>query len=306
MDAEKTGKLIKELRTEKGLTQQELAARLKVSSTAVSKWENGKNLPDISMLEPLAETLGVSIYDIVKGKSPAQKEETEMAAETASEKGSADAAIKSVIDAAIDQRKKRTRRIIRTVLALSLITLVFWYYYHDESVPQYYTNFAELRIHHETDYLLQQGMITEFADIEIRKEDIRRSIEEALGTNALDIEVETLGLIWRSDDIRLQLYLDDEKMSVDNGPESPSWPMRQAEYLEAQWSLRRRIEETQKGLYQIGTQGRLLYAGPAGTDVTLNAHVWIKVTYRDRFILSRRHEVLLISANYATDTISVR
>ena len=41
MDAEKTGKLIKELRTEKGLTQQELASRLKVSSTAVSKWENG-------------------------------------------------------------------------------------------------------------------------------------------------------------------------------------------------------------------------------------------------------------------------
>ena len=257
------------------------------------------------MLEPLAETLGVPIYDIVKGKSPAQKEETEMAAETESEKGSADTAIKSVIDAAIDQRKKRTRRIIRTVLALSLITLVFWYYYHDEPAPQFYVEFSDLRIHHETD-LLQQGMITEFADIGIRKEDIRRSIEEALGTNALDIEVETLGLIWRSDDIRLQLYLDDEKMSVDNGPESPAWPMRQAEYVEEQWSLRRRIEETQKGLYQIGTQGRLLFAGPAGTDVKLNAHVWIKATYRDRFILSRRHEVLLISANYATDTISVK
>ena len=67
-----------------------------------------------------------------------------------------------------------------------------------------------------------------------------------------------------------------------------------------------RLEETEKVLYQIGTQGRLLYAGPAGTDVKLNAHVWIKATYRDRFILSRRHEVLLISANYATDTISVR
>lgn len=305
MDAEKTGKLIKELRTEKNLTQQELASRLKVSSIAVSKWENGKNLPDISMLEPLAETLGVSIYDIVKGKSSAQKEETEMAAETASEKGSADTAIKSVIDAAIDQRKKRTWRIIRTVLALSLITLVFWYYYHDEPAPQFYVEFSDLRIHHETD-LLQQGMITEFADIGIRKEDIRRSIEEAFGVNALDIEVETLGLIWRSDDLRLQLFKDDEKMSVDNGPESPGWPMRQAGYFEAQWSLRKRLEETEKSLYRIGTQGRLLFAGPAGTDVKLNAHVWIKVTYRDRFILSRRHEVLLISANYAEDTISVK
>ena len=41
MDAAKTGKLIKELRMEKELTQQELASLLNVSSTAVSKWENG-------------------------------------------------------------------------------------------------------------------------------------------------------------------------------------------------------------------------------------------------------------------------
>ena len=44
MDAEKTGKLIRELRTEKGLTQKELASLLKVSPTAVSKWENGDSL----------------------------------------------------------------------------------------------------------------------------------------------------------------------------------------------------------------------------------------------------------------------
>ncbi len=41
MDAKKTGKLIRELRTEKGLTQQDLASALHVSQTAVSKWENG-------------------------------------------------------------------------------------------------------------------------------------------------------------------------------------------------------------------------------------------------------------------------
>ncbi len=306
MDAEKTGKLIRELRTEKGLTQQELASHLKVSPTAVSKWENGKNLPDISMLEPLAETLGVSIYDIVIGKSSAQKEGTDMPGDAECEKESADTAIKSLIDTTVQQRKKRARRIIRVVLTLALLCLVCWYYFHDELEPISYVDVFQLEIHHETDYLLQQGEIMELADIEFRKEDIRQSIEEALGVNALDIEVETVGLIWRSDDIRLRLYKDDEKMWVDMGPENPEWSMRQAGYFEAQWSLRQRIEETQKGIYQIRTQGRLQYDGPADTDVTLNAHVWIKVTYRDRFILSRRHEVLLISSNYATDMIPVK
>ena len=305
MDAEKTGKLIRELRTEKALTQQELASLLKVSPTAVSKWENGKNLPDISMLEPLAETLGVSIYEIVMGKSTA-KEGAEMTAEEGGAKENADTAIKSVIDTTIDQRKKRTRRIIRILLALALLCLVCWYYYHDENAQQFYVNDLDLQIRHETDLLLQQGGISEFAEIEFRKEDIRRSIEEALGVNALDVEVETLGLIWRSDDGRLLLYKDDKKMSVDNGPESPSWSMRQAEGMEVQWSLRKRLVETEKGLYQVRTQGRLQYDGPAGTDVILNAHVWLKVTYRDRFFLSRRHEVLLISSVYATDIIAVR
>lgn len=72
MDAEKTGKLIKELRTEKGLTQQELASLLKVSPTAVSKWENGKNLPDISVMEAMAEILNVSCSEIISGERTPQ------------------------------------------------------------------------------------------------------------------------------------------------------------------------------------------------------------------------------------------
>ena len=54
MDIIKTGNLIKELRTEKELTQKELAEKLNVSTAAVSKWENGKGFPDISLLEPLS------------------------------------------------------------------------------------------------------------------------------------------------------------------------------------------------------------------------------------------------------------
>lgn len=55
----KTGELIEKYRKEKGLTQSELAKKLGVSNTAISKWEHGNNLPDITLLEPLSEILGI-------------------------------------------------------------------------------------------------------------------------------------------------------------------------------------------------------------------------------------------------------
>lgn len=68
MDNIKAGNLIKEKRNEKGMTQKELAEKLNVSTSAVSKWENGKGFPDISILEPLASALDISIAEIIKGE----------------------------------------------------------------------------------------------------------------------------------------------------------------------------------------------------------------------------------------------
>ena len=61
MDTYVTGLTIKNLREKKGLTQTELADMLGVSSKAVSKWETARGLPDISLIEPLANTLSVSV-----------------------------------------------------------------------------------------------------------------------------------------------------------------------------------------------------------------------------------------------------
>ena len=50
------------------MTQSELASKLHITDKAVSKWERGLSLPDISILIPLSEILNVSLYDLLKGE----------------------------------------------------------------------------------------------------------------------------------------------------------------------------------------------------------------------------------------------
>ena len=69
MDQKKTGEFIKQKRMEKGITQQELAERLGVSNKTVSRWETGVYMPDISLLAPLAEILGVEVSDILSAET---------------------------------------------------------------------------------------------------------------------------------------------------------------------------------------------------------------------------------------------
>ena len=67
MDRYVTGVTIRGLRERKGMTQEELAEKIHVSGKAVSKWETGKGFPDISLLEPLARALDVSVMELLSG-----------------------------------------------------------------------------------------------------------------------------------------------------------------------------------------------------------------------------------------------
>ena len=67
MNAYITGSAIKNLREKKGITQTQLADVLGVSGKAVSKWETAKGLPDITLIEPLAKALGVSVTELMSG-----------------------------------------------------------------------------------------------------------------------------------------------------------------------------------------------------------------------------------------------
>jgi len=63
-----TGATIKQLREGRNMTQAELAEKIGVSSKTISKWETAKGLPDISLLQPLAQTLGVCVIELMNGE----------------------------------------------------------------------------------------------------------------------------------------------------------------------------------------------------------------------------------------------
>jgi transcriptional regulator with XRE-family HTH domain len=74
MNQEKIGKFIAEKRKEKKLTQAELAEKLGVSDRSISNWENGKNMPDLSLFKPLCDELDISLNDFLSGEVVKEKE----------------------------------------------------------------------------------------------------------------------------------------------------------------------------------------------------------------------------------------
>mgnify|MGYP003303508308 CR=1 FL=1 len=74
MEQEKIGKFIAYIRREKKITQEELAEKLRVTSKSISRWENGKTMPDVSLFEPLCGELGITINELLCGERIDKKE----------------------------------------------------------------------------------------------------------------------------------------------------------------------------------------------------------------------------------------
>ena len=68
MDQIKIGKFIADTRKERNITQRQLADALHISDKTVSKWERGKGLPEVSLMLPLCEELGISVNDLLTGE----------------------------------------------------------------------------------------------------------------------------------------------------------------------------------------------------------------------------------------------
>ena len=78
MDQVKTGKLISKKRKERGLTQEQLAERLGVSNKTISKWENGRCMPDYSVIKLLCDELKITVPELINGEEDAEKSTSEL------------------------------------------------------------------------------------------------------------------------------------------------------------------------------------------------------------------------------------
>ncbi len=74
MKSEEIGKLIKEKRIAKNMTQEELAKKLYVSNKTISKWETGKGIPSIDLLMPISETLDIELKTLLTGNNKSYEE----------------------------------------------------------------------------------------------------------------------------------------------------------------------------------------------------------------------------------------
>ena len=111
MDQEKIGKFIAECRKKKKITQQELAEKLGVSDRTIGNWENGRNMPDISLFKPLCSELDITLNDLMSGKKVKEKEYQEKFEEN--------------IVNTIDYSNKKEKRVkLVCVLMVSLIALI--------------------------------------------------------------------------------------------------------------------------------------------------------------------------------------
>ena len=73
MNSDQFGKKIRELRKKSNLTQKEFADKLGVTYQAVSKWENGKNMPDITLIKEISNIFKVDIEELLTGKNKRKK-----------------------------------------------------------------------------------------------------------------------------------------------------------------------------------------------------------------------------------------
>ena len=115
MDQKKTGEFLKQLRKEKGLTQEQLAEHIVVSGRTVSRWETGSNMPDLSVLVELADYYDVDIREIIDGerKSENMNDETKDT-------------LKKVAEYTAEEKKKLKKKMADMMIG-AVVLLVFCY-----------------------------------------------------------------------------------------------------------------------------------------------------------------------------------
>lgn len=115
MDQKKIGSLLKELRKEKGLTQEQFAEIVNVSNRTVSRWENGNNMPDLDILIQISDYYEINLRELLDGERKSDKMNKELE--------------ETVLKAA-DYTNSETERYTKRVFWILLIGAVLWFISH--------------------------------------------------------------------------------------------------------------------------------------------------------------------------------
>ena len=136
LDKEKFGEFVSKLRKEQGMTQKELAEKLFVSDKAVSKWERGQSLPDITMLNSLAEALGVTAAELLNcGKIEGEKVDASQ--------------VDEIVEKAIELNKEpdiSKRKRFKIYIICLLVGAAATYYFYKNNGAQYYQSLIVIEI----------------------------------------------------------------------------------------------------------------------------------------------------------------
>ena len=109
MDQKKTGEFLKELRTQKQMTQEQVAERFNVSSRTVSRWETGRNMPDISLLTEIADFYEADVREIIEGERKSEMMDKE---------------IKDVADKMADYAHEERGKLLKVIQVISIIGVI--------------------------------------------------------------------------------------------------------------------------------------------------------------------------------------
>ncbi|MDO4811938.1 MAG: helix-turn-helix transcriptional regulator [Eubacteriales bacterium] len=120
MDKESFGAALAEHRKKQGMTQRQLADKLNVTDKAVSKWERGLSYPDVTLLEPLADALSVSVETLLRceGPAPIRKDETMQEEQKQQEP------IQNLVELSSENLKRERRRSKKWIAAVAAILIV--------------------------------------------------------------------------------------------------------------------------------------------------------------------------------------
>lgn len=110
MDQRKIGAYLRDLRKEKGITQEELAEKMMVSNRTVSRWETGSNLPDIEVLIELSDYYNVDLREILEGEKKGEK--------------TMDKDLKETVIAVADYKDEEKKKFVKIINALLIVAFI--------------------------------------------------------------------------------------------------------------------------------------------------------------------------------------